>query len=240
MDYLQATKASGNGGFEMMVFAPSSVQEAVDMTYKAFDYADRDRNPVLILCDGLIGTLMEPVELPDMKTDEEVAGIKESKRPWACIGHELDYANRSWIQPGHWSTVAMQQTNERAAALYDSWENDVQAEEYGLEDAEIVFAAYGASGRVARSVADILRAQGKKTGLIRPQTIHPFPSASFEKLDYGRVKAVLDVEMSIPALMVQDVDRAVKNRCPIHTCLCSGGNIMKKGQVLEAAVKLLG
>jgi 2-oxoglutarate ferredoxin oxidoreductase subunit alpha len=238
MDYLQATKASGNGGFEMMVFAPSSAQEAVDMTYKAFDYADRDRNPVLVLCDGLIGTLMEPVELPDMKTDQEVADIKESKRPWACVGHKLDYANRAWIQPGHWSTLAMQQINERAAALYDSWEKDVQAEESGLEDAEVVFTAYGASGRVARSVADILRAQGKKIGLIRPQTVHPFPSASFEKLDYGRVKAVLDVEMSIPALMVQDVDRAVKNRCPIHTCLCSGGNIMKKGQVLDAAAKL--
>jgi 2-oxoglutarate ferredoxin oxidoreductase subunit alpha len=240
MDYLQATKASGNGGFEMMVFAPSSVQEAVDMTYKAFDYADRDRNPVLILCDGLIGTLMEPVELPDMKTDKEVAAIKESKRPWACVGHKLDYANRAWIQPGHWSTIAMQQINERAAALYGSWENDVQAEEYELEDAEIVLAAYGASGRVAKSVVDVLRAQGKKAGLIRPQTIHPFPFAPFEKLNYGRVKAVLDVEMSIPALMVQDVDRAVKNRCPIRTCLCSGGNIMKKGQVLEAAAKLLG
>jgi 2-oxoglutarate ferredoxin oxidoreductase subunit alpha len=133
----------------------------------------------------------------------------------------------------------MQRINERAAALYDSWQADVRAEEYGLEDAEIVFTAYGASGRVVRSVVDVLRAQGKKAGLLRPQTVHPFPFASFEKLDYDRVKAVLDVEMSIPALMVQDVDRAVKNRCPIHTCLCSGGNIMKKGQVLEAASKLL-
>jgi 2-oxoglutarate ferredoxin oxidoreductase subunit alpha len=90
MDYLQATKASGNGGFEMMVFAPCSVQEAVDMTYNAFAYADRDRNRVLILCDGLIGTLMEPVELPEMKPDGEVAEIKNAKRPWACVGHRLD------------------------------------------------------------------------------------------------------------------------------------------------------
>ena len=83
MDYFQATKASGNGGFRMMVFAPSTVQEAVDMTYKAFDYADRDRNPVLILADGVIGTMMEPVVLPEMKSDEEIAAIKESKRKWA-------------------------------------------------------------------------------------------------------------------------------------------------------------
>ena len=99
MDYLQATKASGNGGFRMRVFAPATVQEAADMVYAAFDYADRDRNPVLILSDGVVGTMMEPVELPPMKTEEEVAAIKESKRSWAIVGHKLDYAHRAWIQP---------------------------------------------------------------------------------------------------------------------------------------------
>jgi 2-oxoglutarate ferredoxin oxidoreductase subunit alpha len=132
----------------------------------------------------------------------------------------------------------MQKENEKAAALYESWENDVQAEEYGLEDAEVVFTAYGASARVAKAAVDVLRGRGKRAGLIRPQTVHPFPFSSFEKLDYARVKAVVDVEMSVPALMVQDVDRAVRRRCPIRTCLCSGGNIMKKGQVLETAEKL--
>lgn len=78
-DYFQATRASGNGGFEMMVLASSTVQEAVDLTYAAFDYADRDRNPVLILADGVIGTIMEPVELPPMKSDEEIAAIKAGK-----------------------------------------------------------------------------------------------------------------------------------------------------------------
>ena len=112
MDYFQATKASGNGGFRMLVFAPSTVQEAVDMTYQAFDYADRDRNPVLILADGVIGTMMEPVVLPEMKNEEEVAAIKESKRKWACVGHPLDYKNRAWIEPGQWSTVIQQQKNE--------------------------------------------------------------------------------------------------------------------------------
>jgi 2-oxoglutarate ferredoxin oxidoreductase subunit alpha len=218
------------------------VQEAVDMTYGAFEYADRDRNPVLILCDGLIGTLMEPVELPEMKSEDDVAKIKEAKRVWACVGHELDYEHRSWIEPGHWMTALQQKTNEEAASLYESWrKNDVQAEEYYTEDAEVILTAYGASARVARSVVDSLREQGKKIGLIRPLTVHPFPYQCFEKLDYARVvKAVLDVEMSIPAQMAQDVDRAVRNRCPIHTCLCSGGNIMKKGRVLEAVGKLLG
>lgn len=172
-DYFQATKASGNGGFRMMVLAPSTVQEAVDLTYAAFDYADRDMNPVLILADGVIGTMMEPVELPEMKSDEEIAAIKESKKKWACIGHELDYANRSWIQPGQWDTKKMQAWNEDAAKMYASWEKDVMVEEYQIEDAELVLTAYGISARICKSVVDILRKEGYKIGLIRPITVSP-------------------------------------------------------------------
>jgi len=234
MDYFQATKASGNGGFRMMVFAPSTVQEAVDMTYRAFDYADRDRNPVLILADGVIGTMMEPVILPEMKSDAEIAAIKESKRKWACVGHPLDYANRAWIQPGQWSTKIQQEENEKAAALYESWEKDVQVENYRVEDAEIVIASYGISARIARSAVDLLRKQGKKVGMIRPMTVSPFPYGAFDALDYGRVKAVLDVEMSIPAQFVEDVKKGVKGRCPIRTCLCSGGNIMSREKIVDA------
>lgn len=240
MDYLQATKASGNGGFQMMVLAPASVQEAVDMTYAAFDYADRDRNPVLILCDGVIGTIMEPVVLPPMKTDEEVAAIKEGKSSWAAIGHKLDYANRSWIQPGNWSTAVMQQGNENAAAMYESWQkHDVQVEQYQVEDAELVMVAYGVSARIAKTVVDTYRAEGKKVGLIRPMTVNPFPYEAIANLNYGQVKTILDIEMSIPAQMIQDVSLAVKGRCPIETCLCSGGNLMKKQQVMDAVAKLM-
>lgn len=240
MDYYQATKASGNGGFEMLVFAPSSVQEAVDMTYKAFDYADRDRNPVLILADGVIGTMMEPVVLPDMKTDEEIAAIQESKKKWVCIGHPLDYKNRAWIEPGHWQTSDMQRANEEAAALYKSWEKDTEVELYQVEDAEVVIAAYGISARIAKSAVDVLRAEGIKVGLIRPITVHPFPYDAFDKIDYGKVKAVLDVEMSIPAQFVTDVAAGVKERCPIETCLCSGGNIMSREAIIEAVKKICG
>ena len=238
-DYFQATKASGNGGFEMMVLAPATVQEAVDLTYAAFDYADRDRNPVLILADGVIGTMMEPVELPEMKSDEEVAAIKESKKSWACIGHKLDYANRAWIQPGHWITDDMQKANEEAEEMYKSWEKDIMIEEYMVEDAEVVIAAYGISGRIGRSVVDILRKEGKKVGLIRPITVHPFPYKSFDKIDYSKCKGILDVEMSIPAQFVKDVEVAVKGRCPIDTCLCSGGNIMSREAVIEAVNKII-
>ena len=238
-DYFQATRASGNGGFEMLVLAPSTVQEAVDLTYAAFDYADRDHNPVLILADGVIGTMMEPVELPPMKSDEEIASIKAGKAKWACTGHKLDYANRSWIQPGQWDTVKMQQENEKAAELYASWEKDIQVEEYMVEDAEVVIAAYGVSARIGKSVVDLCRAAGKKVGLIRPITVHPFPYAAFDHINYGVCKAVLDVEMSIPAQLVQDVRMGVKGRCPIETCLCSGGNIMSREAVLKAVDAIL-
>lgn len=238
-DYFQATKSSGNGGFEMIVLAPATVQEAVDLTCKAFELADRDRNPVLILADGVIGTMMEPVELPEMMSDEEIAAIRESKKKWACIGHPLDYAHRAWIQSGQWDTNKMQAVNEEALRLYNSWEKDVMVEEYCTEDAEVVITAYGISGRIAKSVVEMMRAEGKKVGLIRPITVHPFPKASFEKLDYGTCRAILDVEMSIPAQLAEDVDHAVRGRCPIETCLCSGGNIMSREAVIEAVEKLL-
>lgn len=238
-DYFQATKASGNGGFRMMVLAPSSVQEAVDLTYAAFDYADRDMNPVLILADGVIGTMMEPVVLPEMKSDEEIAEIRAKKDVWACKGHKLDYANRSWIQPGQWDTIKMQKWNEAAAEMYDSWEKDIMVEEYMIEDAELVLAAYGISGRICKSVVEMLRPQGYKIGLIRPITVSPFPYSSFDKIDYTICKTILDVEMSIPAQFVEDVTMGVKDRAPIETCLCSGGNIMSREAVIAAVKNLM-
>ncbi len=234
-DYFQATKASGNGGFRMMVFAPYDVQEAVDMTYAAFDYADRDRNPVLILGDGVLGTIMEPVVLPEMRSEEEVQAIKESKRSWALVGHKPD-EKRAFIEPGHWA--GQENFNIENAKLYETWEKDVQVEEHMVEDAEVVIAAYGISGRISKSAVSLLRKEGYKVGLIRPKTVSPYPYKAFENLDYNRVKAILDVEMSIPAQMVYDVRLAVKDRCPIETCLRSGGEIISREAIMEAAKTL--
>jgi len=236
-DYNQATKASGNGGFRMMVLAPSNVQEAVDMTYAAFDYAQRDRNPVLILGDGVLGTIMEPVVLPPMRSAEEVAQLKADCRSWAAVGHD-PASGRAFIKPGCWSTKDQEQTCKNNAALYDSWEKDAQAEEMYLDDAEIVLTAYGICGRIARSAVTMLRREGVKAGLIRPKTVSPFPHGSFEKLDYGRVRSILDIEMSIPAQMVNDVKLAVAGRCPIETCLHSGGEIMGRDEVVTRAREL--
>lgn len=234
-DYTQATKASGNGGFRMRVFSPSTVQEAVDMTYAAFDYAQQDRNPVLILTDGVMGTIMEPVSLPEMRSDEEVKRLKDELSDWALVGHPAD--KKALILPGGWT--GQEDRCKANAAMYDTWEKDVQVEEFMTEDAELILTAYGVCGRIAKSAVRILRAQGYQVGLIRPKTVSPWPYASFDKLDYSRVKVVLDVEMSIPAQLVLDVTLAVKERCPIYTCLRSGGEIMSRDQAVAAAKAIL-
>lgn len=134
----------------------------------------------------------------------------------------------------------MQEWNERASEMYDSWEKDVMVEEYQVEDAELVLTAYGISARICKSVVDMLRKEGYKIGLIRPITVSPFPYASYDKINYDICKAVLDVEMSIPAQFIEDVEMGVKGRCAIETCLCSGGNIMSREAVIEAVKKILG
>jgi 2-oxoglutarate ferredoxin oxidoreductase subunit alpha len=130
-------------------------------------------------------------------------------------------------------------TVESDITLYASWEKDVMVEEYMVDDAEVVIAAYGISARIAKSAVEICRKAGKKVGLIRPITVHPFPYAAFERIIYGTCKAVLDVEMSIPAQLGQDVKAAVRGRCPIEYCLCSGGNIMSRQAILDAVDAIL-
>lgn len=238
-DYLQATKASGNGGFRMRVFAPATVQEAADMTYEAFDYADKDRNPVLILTDGVVGTMMEPVTLPAMRTDEELEIIRSSKSGWACTGHGLT-EERAWIQPGSWDTLKWEQCNIAAQELYHSWQQDARYESYKMENAEIVLAAYGISARISKSAVDACRAMGIRAGLLRAMTLYPFPNKAFDEIDYERCRGLLVVEMSIPPQFAEDVAAAVRKRCPIHTCVRSAGNVIEKGRIVQAVMDMAG
>ena len=235
-DYNQATKASGNGGFRMIVLAPDSVQECVDMTYEAFDLAERDQNPVLILTDGVMGTMMEPVVLPPMKNDDELAACKAKFADRAIVGHPL--GQQAVCRPGSVGD-GQEKVNIDAAALYDTWDKDVRVEEFMIDDAEIVFAAYGISARISRAVVRDLREQGIKAGMIRPITISPFPYDAFDNLDFNRVKGIIDVEMSIPAQMKWDVEYAVKGRCPIKEVLRSGGQLLTNDQVMAGAQEFI-
>lgn len=235
-DYLQATKASGNGGFQMLVLAPSTVQECVDMVYDAFDLAMKYENPVLVLTDGVIGTMMEPVVLPEMKTDEELEKIRAGYMHRAIVGHPLGEA--AFCRPGSVGT-GQELVNIEAAAMYKTWDKEIEVEEFMTDDAEIIIASYGISARISKVIVKALREEGVKIGLIRPIKIWPFPYDSFKNLDFNRVKGILNVEMSIPAQMRWDVDFAVQGRCPIKECLRSGGQLLTNDQVMAAARELI-
>lgn len=230
--YNVATKAPGHGGFKVIVMAPSTVQEAVDLTYEAFDYADRDRNPVIVLADGVIGGMMEAVVLPEPKAE------LPDKSDWAidgCKGREKRVC-RSLDN----DLAKLEQFQRDCAAMYESWQlNDIRYEKYITEDAEIIIAAYGTSARVAKTAIKELRKEGIKVGLIRPIIVSPFPYEAFDQLDYCKVKHVLSVEMCIPALMVDDVRSAVAKRAKVSSFGRGAGFVVSPDEVVDAVKKLL-
>lgn len=232
-DYLQATKALGHGGFRAMVFAPATLQEAVDLTYNAWDYAERYRNPVLILMDGCLGAIMEEVELPEMKEP-----TFENAEDWclARVGGREDSHMITPILP----EPALELLNKGKAMQYKMWEMlDTKVEEFMLEDAEYVVVAYGIAARVAKEAILRLRDEGYKVGMVRPITLYPFPKASLNNLDYSRVKGVIDIEMTIPAQMREDIELQVKDRCPVHEYGRSGGMLLDDEGVYEAIAEIV-
>ena len=229
--YNVATKAPGHGGFKVIVLAPATVQEAVDLTYEAFDYADRDRSPVIVLADGVIGGMMEAVLLPEPKTQ------LPDKSDWVidgCKGRKLRI-NRSLDT----DTAKLEQFQRDRAAMFEKWQlEDTRVEEYQLEDAELVIVAYGTSARVAKTAIGELRKEGVKVGLLRPIIVSPFPFDAFDKLDYSRIKQVLSVEMCIPALMVEDVKSAVARRAEVSSFGRGAGFVMSPDEIMAAVRKL--
>jgi 2-oxoglutarate/2-oxoacid ferredoxin oxidoreductase subunit alpha len=230
--YNVATKAPGHGGFKVIALAPATVQEAVDLTYKAFDYADRDRNPVMILADGVIGGMMEAVVLPEAKTE------LPDKTDWAITGcKDREFRVNASLDN---DTVRLEQFQRDCAAMYERWQKeDTQYEMYLTEDAEFIIAAYGTSARVAKTVIRELRKEGIKIGLLRPITVSPFPYEAFELLDYSKVKHILCVEMCIPQLMVEDVKSAVARRIPVSSYGRGAGFVMSPSEVKDVVMDLL-
>lgn len=232
-DYLQATKALGHGGHRLIVFAPSTVQEIVDLTYHAFDFAERDRNPVFILIDGCLGAMMESVELPPMTEPDP-----RSQSSWTMGRWDGEKRAAHLISPIY--EAGLEGLNKSFAKRIEKWKKeDVQVEELYLDDAEYVITAYGIAARICHQVVDDLRAEGVKIGMIRPITVFPFPDESFEKLDYSRVKALIDVEMTIPAQMAEDVERAVKGRAPIFEHGHSGGVLLDEYDIRTAVMEII-
>ncbi len=230
-DYFQATRSTGHGDFHLLVFAPSTVQETVDMISDAFDLADKYRMPAMILSDGMLGQMMEPVVLPEPKDTVQ-------DKPWAAKGHnnerEHNVINSLYIQP-----QTLEDLVKRRYEKYDYIkENEQRAEEYLVDDAEIVIVAYGASARVSRSAVDKARADGIKVGLIRPITLWPFPTKAIDKAA-GHAKTFLSVEMSM-GQMVDDVRLVVSGRAPVEFYGRTGGMIPTPKEVYEQIVRMNG
>ncbi|MBQ3031778.1 MAG: 3-methyl-2-oxobutanoate dehydrogenase subunit VorB [Anaerotignum sp.] len=230
-DYNQSVKGGSNGDYHNVVLAPASVQEAVDMIMEGFDIADIYRIPVIILADGLIGQMMEPVEFNYVPRE----GLKE--KTWALRGNrtgERNVCKNLVIDPDdceawnhdHFKTYVEVEANEQA------WE------EFMMDDAEYAFVSYGTASRVVRTAIGYLRAAGYKVGMLRPKTLWPFPQKGFDKFN-DQIKMYLDVEMSM-GQMVPDVAYACndKNKVVFHGR--TGGNVPSVDEIVEFGKEIMG
>ena len=225
-DYFQATKAGGHGDFRMIVLAPSSVQEMAELTVHGFDLADKYRMTAMILADGTMGQMMEPVALDDLKVNPA------PEKPWATTGTKLERVHNIVNS----LSLVPEELEQLNFARYEKYkiieENEVMYESYCMEDAEICIAAFGIAARVSRNAIDAARAAGIKVGMIRPITLWPFPKKAFKE-SLATVKAYISVELSM-GQMIEDVMLATEGRAPVTLCNRVGGMIPSPEQVLES------
>ena len=227
-DYFQATRGGGHGDYRMIVLAPASVQEMASLTVKGFDLADKYRMTAMILADGTMGQMMEPVSL-DFPAPEVV------EKPWATNGTEMkrehNIVNSLFLQPD-----ALEKTNfERYERYAYIEQNEAMYEEYLMEDAEICVTAFGIASRVAKNAINEARKMGIKVGMIRPITLWPFPVAPF-KAAADQVKSFISVELSM-GQMIEDIKLATECKKPVTLCNRAGGIIPSPEEVLAAIVK---
>jgi 2-oxoglutarate ferredoxin oxidoreductase subunit alpha len=200
-DYFQATKGGGHGDYHMLVLAPSTCQEAADLTMLAFDLADKYRNPVMILGDGNIGQMMEPIKF---KPPPKI--VIHASKEWAITGGSSGH--RKLIKSLYLDPVTLEKRNLAIGAkLREAVKNEVRFESYMTEDADVVIAAYGTVARIAKTAIKILRENGLKVGLLRPISLYPFPYGAFAQLA-EHAKSFLVVEMSM-GQMLEDVRLAL-------------------------------
>jgi 2-oxoglutarate/2-oxoacid ferredoxin oxidoreductase subunit alpha len=229
-DYFQATKGGGHGSYRMIVLAPASVQEMANLTVLAFDLADKFRNPVMVLADGNLGQMMEPVELAESYPN------RFDHSSWCLTGAKG--------RKGHTITSIYLEADEMEAYIHHLYEKyaeaertEVRFEEYQTADAEVVLVAYGIVSRVVRSAVELLRQEGIKAGMVRPITLWPFPKAVLRKLaDHS--KFFLACEMSM-GQMVEDVMLSVEGVRPVYFYGRSGGNVPTPAEVVDAVKKHL-
>lgn len=223
-DYFHATRGAGHGDFHLLVFAPNSVQEMVDHVFKAFDLAEKYRMPAMILSDGTMGQMMEPVSL-------EQGTINSYDKSWALTGtqdkRKPNIVNSLFLKP--------EELEKYNIARFERYkqieENEAMSESYLMDDAEICIVAFGVASRVSKNAIDIARSQGIKVGMIRPVTLWPFPKKAL--LDScSQVKKFISVELSM-GQMIEDIALAIRSQREILLCNRVGGMIPTTQNVLD-------
>lgn len=230
-DYFQATKGGGHGDYRMIVLAPASVQEMADLTVHGFDLADRYRMTAMILADGTMGQMMEPVSFENTE-------VKTYEKPWALSGthgkREHNIITSLSLVPKE-----LEKWNfDRYERYKLIEENEVMAEEFMMEDAEICLVAFGITARVSQNAIRMARAAGIKAGMIRPITLWPFPNKILAKAA-ERVKAFVSVELSM-GQMIEDVRLATSCKRPVLLCNRVGGMIPDPEFVLAKIIEANG
>ncbi len=232
-DYFQATRGPGHGDHRLVVLAPASVQEAADLTFEAFDIADRYRNPVMILGDSLLGQVMEPVTFREM---QEPGTLPE--KPWATTGSGY-HKGRNVINSLRLDPEALWSFNRHLEGKHaEMARNEVRWAGECLEDAEIVVVAYGIMARICQTAVAQARQEGIAAGLIRPVSLWPFPKEPFEVV-MDSARRFLVVEMSL-GQMLEDVSLTVQGRRPVHFLGKTGGVVPTQKEVLAAINAITG
>jgi len=231
-DYFQATKGGGHGDYRLIVLAPASVQEMFDFVFLAFDLAFKYRNPAMILSDGLIGQMMEKVELKPQRPR-----LTEFDQSWVTTGKTAD-RERNIITSLDLDPARQEKHNIHLQEKYDRMrKEEVRYEEFMTEDADYLLIAYGSSSRISQKAMQLGREQGYKIGLLRPITLFPFPVEILEELA-GRVRGILCVEQS-SGQMIEDVRLAVHDQIPVKHFGRMGGMTPSPEEVLETMIDQL-
>jgi 2-oxoglutarate ferredoxin oxidoreductase subunit alpha len=222
-DYFQATRGGGHGDYRTITLGPASVQELADCMQLAFDLADQYRTPVMILADGILGQMMEPVIL------EEKPHRKLPAKDWALTGakgRKQNIVRSLWLGEG-----VLEEHNYKLHARYEQIQKDeVICEQYKIDDAEIIMVAYGVAARIVRGAVDKARQEGMPVGLIRPVTLWPFPTEQISKAA-NEFRIFLTVEMSL-GQMVEDVKLAVAGKAPVVFYGRTGGGVPTVDEIL--------
>jgi len=238
-DYFQSTKGGGHGDYSLLVLAPSSVQEMNDFVGLGFDLAFKYRNPVMILADGVIGQMMEKVELMDQQPRWSDQQLKEITGGWATSGKSKD-RNKHVITSLEMDSHIMDENNLRLQAKYQRMkEEDVRYEAIDCEDAEYVLVAFGCAARICQKTVQLARAKGYKVGLLRPITLFPFPEKVIAEMA-PKIKGFLTVEFNA-GQMVNDVKLAANGQTKVEYFGRMGGILPSPDEVEKALhQKLIG